>query len=504
MKKLPFAILLLYLAISCTTSKSPIKDTKTSIVQGKLGLRLDSLLTPYIQQLRARTDNQAGLAIGITKNEKIIYARTFGFANIKTGEKADFHTRFHIASVSKPFTAAAIVKLIQQGKLNLEDKLIDHIPEFEMKGEGYKNITIKHVLTHTSGIPRHVSVDDWNNPVYGPKALDENLKFAKEFELDFEPGSEYNYSNSAFDILGIVVSRASGSPFHEYVRQHILLPAGMTESRYIKPADSLPPHWAVPYSYGLGTMEWAPYPYTEKSFPSSGLQTTLLDMCKWTILHLRKGNIEGRQVLDKEHFELMTSPHQKTPWGQDIGLSWYLQSYLDHPNIMHLGNDTGFEANAYIYPEDSLTVFVMANRDFSAVGRIALGAAEIIFGQEPKSYFLSGRYQFAEAYREQGIEAAKQLWAELQKDTTKTYIINDDDILTSGAILENGKKWQACKEVLEFYNSLNEQSTYSWRLLGNANLNLGDTLKAVACYNQALKINPNYEKAKVALAAIRP
>ena len=108
---------------------------KTEIVQTDMGYHLDSILTPYIIKLRELTDNPAGLAVGITRGDEIIYAKTFGYENIELGKTADLNTVFHIASVSKPFTAVAITKLIQQGKLNLDDKLIDHIPNFEMKGD---------------------------------------------------------------------------------------------------------------------------------------------------------------------------------------------------------------------------------------------------------------------------------------------------------------------------------------------------------------------------------
>ncbi len=114
--------------MSC--NNKPIQQDNTKIVEGEDGELLDSLLTPYINNLRKLTHNNAGLAIGVTKGDRIIYARTFGYANIEKGEKTDFNSVFHIASLSKPFTAVAIAKLIEQDQLNLEDKIITYIPEF--------------------------------------------------------------------------------------------------------------------------------------------------------------------------------------------------------------------------------------------------------------------------------------------------------------------------------------------------------------------------------------
>lgn len=495
---IPF-IFLAILVSSCHSKDSNITTKKTTeIINGDLGLQLDSLLTPYVINLRKLTDNNAGLAIGVTKGENLIYAKTFGYASIEDSIEADFKTLFHIASVSKPFTASAIIKLVGQGKIKLDDYIIDYIPEFKMKSDGYELVTIKQALTHTSGIPREVTIDGWENPIIGKDALEKNLEFVKDFELDFEPGSEFNYSNTAIDILGIVVARVSGMSFEEFVTEQILKPAGMNNSRYSKPDGKLPKDWAVPYSYGLKTQEWSPYPYSENYFPSSGLQTTLLDMCNWGKVYANG----GENVFTKKEFELLTTPHYKTPWDAEIGLSWYLQSYLDRPIIMHTGNDTGFESLMYVYPKDSISIIVMANRDFARTGRLINAVSEFIYEKNAKDYNVSAKYKFTDAYNKMGIEYAKKLWFEMKKDTNDIYFTEDEDILTTGAVLENGKNWQASKEILEFYISLDRQSAYAWRLLGNANLNLGDKETAKSCYEQTLKINPDYEKGKEALEAL--
>lgn len=497
LKILAYFLSIFFLFSSC--KEATTQRYRTLSVVGPKGAKLDKILSPYVEALRTGTDNEMALAIGVTEGKRIIYARTFGLANKEEGQFAHFGTKFHITSLSKPFTAAALVKLIQQGKLKLDDKLIDYIPEFRMQGDGYEKISLRHILTHTSGIPRHVSQDDWLNPSFGPDALSENLEDVQNFKLDFEPGSQYSYSNSAFDILGIVISRASGMPFSEYLRSQILEPAGMKVSTYIKPQNQLPKDWAKPYSYALESVPWNPYPHTEKYSPSSGLQTTLLDMCNWGMLHVKQGAYGDYHLLEKAYFELMTSPHYDTPWGEKMGLGWFLQSYLDHPNLMHLGNDTGFESAMYIYPEDSISIVVMANRDFSRVGRISLAAAEILFGQTPKSYSLSAKFPFAQTYNSQGLEAAKAKWEELRLDTTDIYQHDDEAILTAGAVLENAAEWKKAREMLEFYIELDENSTYAWRLLGNAHLGLGDSTAAISAYQKTQEINPDYEKGKQAL-----
>ncbi len=483
---------------SCNNQLPPKLDN-TKIINGEGGELLDSLLTPYVEELRRLTDNDAGLAIGVTQGDNIIYAKTFGYANIEKNELTDLNSVFHIASLSKPFTAMAIAQLIEQGKLNLEDKIVDIIPEFKMEDDRYKMITVEHMLTHTSGIPTNISPDDWTKPSFGDSALEENLDVIQNHKLGFGPGSKFRYSNSAFDILGVVISRISGMAFSEYIATYILEAAGMTRSTFEKPKNILPSNYAASYSYGLQTQEWSPYPYNEKLFPSSGMLTSLLDMCRWAQIHQGKGQFRDNKILDEDYYNLIVEPHYDTPWGDEIGLSWFLQSYLERPIIMHTGQDTGFESIIYIYPKDNISIIVMANRDFSRTGRIINAASEILFREELKPYHISAKYKFAEAYKKKGIASAQTLWQNMKKDTTDIYLVDDDDILTTGAILDNGKKWLLTKEILTFYNTLNEKSTYSWRLLGNANLNLGDTTNALSCYHQCLEINPDYEKATRAI-----
>ncbi len=498
-----FKWLLILLVFLTSCEKSNDDNENLNVALGPEGQKLDSLLTPYINDLRWLTDNQAGLAIGVSKGDGIIYAHSFGYADLEKKEKVNANTLFHVASVSKPFVAFAIAKLIEQKKVSLEDKIVELIPAFEMKGTGYKDITVQHILNHTSGIPANLSPDDWTNPSFGDSALAENILAAKEHELLFEPGSQFSYSNSAYDILGLVIKRVSGMPFSEYINSYVLEPAGMLQSTYEKPSVSSTSNWAKAYSYGVETQEWQPYPYNEKLFPSSGLVTNLNDMMEWAQLHLGKGIINGDTILQENYFKLLLEHHFETPWGDSIGLSWFLQSYMDRPIIMHQGQDTGFESIVYLYPEENVSIVVLANRDFSRTGRIINAASEVLFGSTLKDYTISAKYKFAEAYKQNGIEQAKLLWAELKTDTTDRYHSYDGDVLRTGSILENAGEWKATKEVLEYYNTLNDRSTYSWRLLGNANPNLGDTLKALSNYKKCLEINPKYVKASLAIEKIQ-
>ena len=495
-------LLLLSLA-ACRADAPATPSMPTAQIDGPIGERLDSVLTPYVDALRELTDNDAGLAIGITSGGRVVYARAFGAAELARGEPATLETRFHLASLSKPFTAAAVLRLVADGRVELDAPLVTYLPEFRVEGDGGDRISVRHILAHMSGLPADLGVDNWSNPVFGEGALEENLVRARSMRLAFAPGSAYSYSNAGYDLLGLLVQRVSGVPFASFVRSQLLEPAGMYSGSYENPRDSLPPQWARPYSHGLTTQEWRPFPFSGANTPSSGLHASVLDMCRWGLLHLARGRVDGREVIDADAFDAMVSPQVATPWGDAMGLGWFLQSYEGHPNLMHLGNDTGFEAAIYIYPEDDASIVVLANRDFSRTGRLALAAAEILFGGAPKPVVVSARYPFAERMRTLGIAAASQFWDTVQNDSTNRYQVDDDDLLSMGAVLEQAGQWSEAHDVLRLFVSRHDNAPYPWRLLGNAHVGLGDTAAAIAAYERALQIDPTYERGRVALDAVR-
>lgn len=492
---------LTFCLISLTTCQitNSNRSTPSSIVEGSIGVKLDSLLTPYVKELRNKTDNKAGLAIAVTKGKDIVFAKSFGYADINTKSKVDLNTQFLTASLTKPFTTFAALKLVEKGKLQISDPIIKYLPELKNKNKQFGAITIQHLMTHTSGIPKHVNTDDWHKPVIHDKALEQNLKELLNFELLFNPGSQFQYSDAGIDILALIIERISGKSFFDFSKENIFHPIGMENTHFRKESNTIPHNWANTHTYGFKTEILQPYPYNLKVAPSSGLRSSVLDMCKWSIMHLGNGVHDKKVILKESLFKEMIKPQFETPWGDDIGLTWFLQEYLERPIIMHTGASHGFESMIYIYPHEDISIVVLANRSNSRTGRIVNAASEIIFDAQLKPYSTSAIYNFTNRYKLGGIDAAKEYWEEAKKDTTDAHFAYDDDILSCGSTLELLQKWEETKDVLEYYLTLNERSTYALRLLGNAYLNLGDTAQAKSCYKETLKINPEYLKGKIAL-----
>lgn len=215
--------IVLTLMIISTASIAQQEDTS------KVSLSMDS-----ISLLIKSSYEVPGLAIGVILENRIHYLNTFVVQDINSGTPLSNASLFHRASVSKPFVATAIMQLVEAGKMKLEDKLIDYLPYFVMKDQRYLNITIKHILNHSSGIP-DVQNYEWDKPQYDDGAAERYSRSFDKVSLDFSPGEEFSYSNASFDILADVIAKVSGLSFEDYMTKHIFEPIGMVNSTFYKP-----------------------------------------------------------------------------------------------------------------------------------------------------------------------------------------------------------------------------------------------------------------------------
>jgi hypothetical protein len=189
--------LFLVLNLSCS---GPYGKSPQSIVNGTEGAYVDSLLTPFIEEV-VSTFHLPGLAIGVVARGQIVYARAFGFENVETKEPVTLETMFHMASIPKPFVATAIMQLVERGKIDLEETVVTYLPYFRLEGGPYDSITIGHMLTHVSGMP-DVKDYQWDKPVYDEDALETYVRSIASEKMLSSPGDKYAYSNMAYECLG--------------------------------------------------------------------------------------------------------------------------------------------------------------------------------------------------------------------------------------------------------------------------------------------------------------
>jgi len=324
---------------------------------------LDSLSNAYL-----RESKMPGIAVGVIGAGKVMYAKGFGVKNLKTKEPITTQSIFHMASVSKTFVATAIAQMISVNKIQLDDYLVKHLPYFKLKDPRYKDITIRHMLTHSSGIP-DVKNYHWNRPQNDDEALERYVRNLKNKKLRFTPGEKYEYSNTAFNILGDVIAKISGMSFESYMDTHILEPIGMNNSTFIKseasPEFTTSPHIKFPL---IGIKVSKVYPYNRIHAPSSTLNSNVEDMLKYGISYLNKGTINDQVIFDETAYNLLTSRQRKASHGMDLALSWFVDNPTTKPEdqgrISHSGEDRGYQCWLILHPNKSWGIVIFHNGDW--------------------------------------------------------------------------------------------------------------------------------------------
>jgi len=300
-----------------------------------------------------------GLAIGIIRDDSIITSKGYGVRSIHTNSPVTENTIFHTASISKLFTAIAIIKLVEQNVLSLDDRLVDILPDLDYSDKFVNEITIESLLNHTSGLP---DIDNyhWSNNNTSKNSL-ENYVLGLNLELESQPTLEYRYSNLAYDILGYIIEKVSGSTFEDFIKKNSLDESEMHNSdfRYFKIPDSLKtdPHskrWLTGNIYVIKN-----YPYTREHAPSSTLNSSSWELSKWMITFLQ--NLDNSEY-GNVYSALIETFSSTNPY---IGLGFQLSSINSKKTIGHYGGDKGFRSYLVMIPEVKIGLVVLANCDYN-------------------------------------------------------------------------------------------------------------------------------------------
>src|ERR1051326_167041 len=332
------------------TTSSPVSDLT----------RLRKELEPKINDEISK-GHVPGFAIGVVKNGNLIYAKGFGVARLGTNTPVTTKSLFHMASVTKTFVATAIMQLVEQGKIDLDAPLTKYLPYFKMNDERYRQIKIRQMLSHTSGIP-DVTDYHWDKPEYDAGALERFVRSVANQKLVFNPGEKFAYSNAAYEILGDVSAKVSGESFEDYVQHHILTPLGMKDSTLLV-REANQQLLTTPHVEESGKVVVSKiFPYNRAHSPSSTLYSSIEDMSRWAIANLNHGELDGQRIFKRETAESMWQPIADA-FNMKEGVSWFLADLQGHRLVMQDGGDVGFESRLILAPEDSLAVIAMTNSD---------------------------------------------------------------------------------------------------------------------------------------------
>ena len=340
------------------------------------GKHLDTLIEKGMSEYHV-----PGLAVGIVLDGKLAYARGFGKATLGQPDAVTPDTLFHMASVTKPFVATAIMQLVEQGKIALDDRVTKHLPYFRLDDPRYQSITIRQLLNHTSGMP-DVKDYEWNKPQDDDGALERYIRSLKGEKLLWLPGTRFAYSNIGFEILGDVVAKVSGMNFDDYIETQSLKSVGMSSSTLLlKRADKK--RLASGYTDGKSSKQGAPplvpvaaYPYNRPHNPSSGLTSSVNDMARWALVNLNHGELDGKRILNGSSYDLMWKPTAEVEFcrggpcrkpGSSVGISWFLEEKDGRLVVSHGGGDDGFISAFVLIPSRKFGFVMMTNSDSAGI-----------------------------------------------------------------------------------------------------------------------------------------
>ena len=451
---------------------------------------LEEQLEPLIEQVVASFE-MAGLAIGIVLFDEVVYAKGFGVKHLETREPVTATSLFHLASVSKPFVATAIMQLAEQGKLDLDAPVVRYLPYFALDDERYPSITVQQMLSHTSGMPDE-EMYYWDQPQYDEGALERYVRHLATASLLFAPGERFAYSNIAYEVLGDLIAKVSGHSFEESIRRHLLRPLGMSTSTFFKhevPAElGVTPHVSIPQ-----IMLSPVYPYDRVHAPSSTLHASALEMCQWARANLQKGSLNGTHILGAAGYDLLWHRYAQAEEGDPsefAGLGWFLGTYKGQRMISHGGSDTGFDTTFVLLPEEGIGVVVLANTLPAPVSQIREAALDVLLGFEPRMPKPPVLVQLDPILRKQGVQAALQAYRDLQVEQPDGYDFGAEQFHVVGDILLSIYRASEAKTILELGIAVEPEAASGYELLSLAYVKNGEDAQALASIAQALQRNP--------------
>lgn len=349
--------LLLFLSLILVRQGSAQQFNRTDLLD-----QIDKIVQETMER-----DQVVGVSIGVMKGAEIIVAKGYGYADLENEVKATEHTVYRIGSITKQFTAVAIMQLVEQGNLKLEDDLTKFQPDYPTKGH---KITIERLLNHTSGIKRYTEM--------GGKLLD--LSYQELIDLfstepfQFAPGDKFRYNNSAYYLLGVIIEKAVGTSYTKYLEEHIWKPLGMCESFYL---DNTPiiKNRAEGYEVREGRVVNDDFINMAIPYSAGALGSSVVDLCKWQLA------LNKNRLIRKESYRRMITPGILND-GKPItyGYGFRLSNLDGHRKIQHNGGINGFRTQLSYYPDDDLTIVVLCNTGSAKAAVLESRIAHTVMG----------------------------------------------------------------------------------------------------------------------------
>lgn len=415
---------------------------------------------------------------------KVIFKKGYGLANMewKIPNKPD--TKFRLGSITKQFTSMLILQLVEQGKVALDAKMTDYLPDYR-KDTGEK-VTIHHLLTHSSGIPSYTSQPNFFKEVSrDPYSVDEFIEKYCSGDLEFEPGSRYLYNNSGYFLLGAIIEKVTGKKYEEVLKENILDPLGMKNTGYDH-HNTIIANRAAGYSKTFDGYENAPYLDMSLPYAAGSLYSTVEDLYIWDqALYTEK-------LLSKKMKELMFKPHiSNYGYGWGIRKKSLPESKEEFTSISHGGGINGFNTLIERLVDDKHLIVLFNNTPEASLGAMSTGIINILNG---KPYTLPKKSIAEVLYKtivEKDIEVAIKLYHDLKEKYENDYNFTPRELNRLGyALLQSKKKIKKAIEIFKLNVEIYPKNANGYDSLAEAYMINGDKELAIKNYAKSLELNP--------------
>jgi len=445
-----------------------------------------------------------GLQLAVVKNGKIVKTASYGLANIQDSIAVDDNTVFSINSITKAFTGVAVMQLVEQGKLEVSAKISKYLPNLPVE---WQNITVKQLLTHTSGLPDIMNSN--NGQLLSNDGAQESWQMVKQRPLDFKANTQFRYNQTNYLLIGKIIDRVSGQNFIDYITQNQLRRASMkrTEEAGFSNLKDVIAHSARRYTYYYGSGKISNIKagdFPEFLRTTAGMSSTATEIANWVIA-LQSAELLKKSSSIKTLWTPAVLSNGKTKGFNNLlngyALGWPVVGRSEHPAVAPAGGD---RAAFFVYPKDELSIVVLTNLmgaipsqfiDEIAGFYIPQMKAAIGFGLPPTIKILW------KALESKGYKKAIDVVTELQKTNELNFA--EDEINTWGYKLINQNKKQQALEIFKLNAYLFPLSFNTHDSLAETYWLLGNTHKAVAHYKKVLGLKPDNKHAKEQLIKLK-
>ncbi|MCB1023620.1 MAG: serine hydrolase [Acidobacteria bacterium] len=327
--------------------------------------QITAKVTEYMDAA-VKVDGFSGTIL-VARDGKPIVSKGYGMANIELGVPLTPKSVFRLGSVTKQFTGMSIAMLQERGKMSVSDPLCKYI---ENCPEAWKPITVKNLLTHTSGIINYTSFPDFAETTVSPMTHANMIESLRDKPLDFPVGEKFSYSNSGYYLLGVIIEKVSGKTYEEFLQENIFTPLGMSSTGYDDPLKIIK-NRAAGYQRQRGEVINAPYTDMTVPYAAGSMYSTTGDLLIWDqALYTEK-------LVSKKSLDEIFTPNKN-----GYGYGWGITKKFNRLSISHGGGIYGFSTDISRFPDDNVTVIVLTNIQGSPAGRVSNDLAAIVFGEK--------------------------------------------------------------------------------------------------------------------------